>query len=573
MQKLIQNNKKQNRVQLGPIQNLNGDLCHEDTDKSKILNDHYSKMFTQEDPQLPEDPPYTTSPEMDEPIITRRKITELLQHMKKSSAPGPDGISQRVLIELAEEISYPLFLLFKKSFESSQLPQDWKTAHVIPIFKKGTKTDPANYRPISLTSVVVKLLERILKESIMSHLVSKKLIKPSQHGFMPKKSTTTNLVTYLDYVTKQLDDGQAVDVLYLDFAKAFDKVPHKRLIQKLKCIKIHPKAVAWIQAWLENRKQRVIVNGTASEWTNVLSSVVQGSVLGPILFIIYINDIDSCVSNYEGFISKFADDTKIAKIVNSEAAATEMQTIINKLEQWSAQWGMPFNTNKCCIVHFGYHNKKFPYSMLSQNISATTEQKDLGVTIEDSCKPSVQCAIAAKKANQVLGRINRAFTCYTHDIMLQIYKVFVRPHLEYAISTWAPWLMKDKNVLESIQHRATRRVSDVHGSYPERLQKLHLTTLDERRMRGDAIEMYKYLHCYWDIDYSTLFTIDNPQRRITRQQQSYMPVRVPRARLDIRKNFFCVRGPEIWNSLSSEIRQSTSLNAFKNAYDQSIDQN
>ena len=143
------NNKKQNRVQLGPIQNLNGDLCHDDTEKSQILNNHYSKMFTQEDPQLPQDPPHTTSPEMDEPIITRRKITELLQHMKKSSSPGPDGISQRVLIELAEEISYPLFLLFKKSFESSQLPQDWKTAHVIPIFKKGTKTNPANYRPIS----------------------------------------------------------------------------------------------------------------------------------------------------------------------------------------------------------------------------------------------------------------------------------------------------------------------------------------------------------------------------------------------------------------------------------------
>ena len=222
---------------------------------------------------------------------------------------------------------------------------------------------------------------------------------------------------------------------YLDFAKAFDKVPHKRLIQKLQCIKIHPKAVAWIQAWLENRKQRVIVNGTASEWTTVLSSVVQGSVLGPILFIIFINDIDSCISDFEGFISKFADDTKIAKIVNNETAATEMQIIIDKLEQWSAQWGMPFNTNKCCIVHLGYHNKKFPYSMYNQNISTTTEQKDLGVMIDDSCKPSVQCATAAKKANQVLGRMNRAFTCYTKDIMLQIYKVFVRPHLEYAIST------------------------------------------------------------------------------------------------------------------------------------------
>ena len=562
------NTKKGNKISVGPVKDESGNFCNDDGETANILNNHYSRMFTAEDPQLPEQPPDFTCTEMDEPIITRRRIVEVLQHMKKSCSPGPDGISQRILIEVAEEISYPLYLLFKESLDSAQLPEEWKVAHVIPIFKKGSKSDPANYRPISLTSVVVKLLERMLKESIMSHLISNKLIKPSQHGFMPKRSTTTNLVTYLDYVTKQLDSGHSVDILYLDFAKAFDKVPHQRLIQKLKCHKINPKVIAWISSWLHNRKQRVSVNGTVSEWIDVLSSVVQGSVLGPILFIIFINDIDLCLGDFEAFMSKFADDTKIAKIVNDNSTAAEMQTIISRLEEWSIKWGMQFNASKCFIIHLGYHNQKFKYRMAGQIISTTSDQRDLGIFIDDSCKPGLQCAIAAKKANQVLGRINRSFSCYTRDVMLQIYKVFVRPNLEYAVSAWSPWLAKDINVLESIQHRATRRISDVHGSYPERLQQLQLTTLEERRIRGDAIEMFKYLHGNWDIDFTTMFTTDNPERQITRQQQSYMPVRVPRARLDLRKNFFCVRGPQTWNSLPSEMRQSSSLNAFKNAFDQ-----
>ena len=332
---------------------------------------------------------------------------------------------------MAKEISLPLALLFNKSMHSSKVPADWKNANVIPIYKKGSKVEPANYRPISLTSVIVKVMERTLKERMMNHLLTNNLIKASQHGFLPKKSTATNLVAYLDYVSKELDKGQPVDVLYLDFAKAFDKVPHKRLIQKLKWYKLNIKLVKWIEAWLFERKQRVIVNGVPSDWIDVISSVVQGSVLGPILFTIYINDIDMCLQQYEGFISKFADDTKLAKVVNNECSALEMQVIIKNLEDWSSKWGMKFNVEKCSFLHFGFNNQKFQYSMNGNAVSSEPQQRDLGIIISDSCNPSDQCAAAAKKANQVLGRINRAFTCYTKDIMLQIYKVFVRPHLEY----------------------------------------------------------------------------------------------------------------------------------------------
>ena len=378
-------------------------------------------------------------------------------------------------------------------------------------------------------------------------------------------STSTNLIDYLNYVTEQLDSSKPVDVLYLDFAKAFDKVPHKRLIQKLRAHKLHPKLIQWMESWLTNRKQRVMVNGVASQWTDVISSVVQGSVLGPILFVIFINDIDMCLRQFEGHFSKFADDTKIAKVVDNPESALEMQTVINYLHQWCKDWQMEFNIDKCNFLHLGFHNQNFVYTMNGNAISSTTSQRDLGIVISDSCQPSNQCAVAAKKANQVLGQINKSFSCYTKDIMLQIYKVFVRPHLEHAVSAWSPWLKKDIEVMESVQRRATRRMSDVQGSYPERLNQLDLTTLEERRKRGDAIEVYKYLHGHWNVVRESLFTIkEGPQ---TRHLTSYMPLVVPRARLDIRKNFFTVRATNLWNSLPTAIRESRSVNIFKNSYD------
>ena len=195
----------------------------------------------------------------------------------------------------------------------------------------------------------------------------------------------------------------------------------------------------------------MVVNGVASDCVDVISSVVQGSVLGPILFTIYINDIDLCLQQHDGFISKFADDTKIAKVVNDPNTALEMQTIVTRLQNWSCIWGMKFNAEKCCVLHFGNRNQNFQYTMNEVVISSESNQKDLGVMISDSCQPTEQCGMAAKKANQVLGRINRSFSCYTKDIMLQIYKVFVHPHLEYAVSAWSPWFRKDINTLETIQ--------------------------------------------------------------------------------------------------------------------------
>ena len=309
------------------------------------------------------------------------------------------------------------------------------------------------------------------------------------------------------------------------------------------------------------------MNGVYSEWRDVTSSVIQGSVLGPILFVIYINDIDTCMGQREGFVSKFADDTKIAKVITDKKSAAEMQEVINNLETWCIAWGMQFNVKKCGILHFGHNNTKFEYKLNGETLQTLTTQRDLGVLVSDNCLPGNQCALAAKKANQVLGQINRSFSCKTKDVMLQIFKVFVRPHLEYAVTAWSPWHKKDADALERIQHRATRRMSDVRGNYQERLQLLGLTTLEERRKRGDAIEVFKYLRGFLDVDRESLFKTNNSLDPKTRHQKSFMPLHIPRARLDLRKNFFTVRGANLWNGLPKEVRESNTVNRFKNTYD------
>ena len=228
---------------------------------------------------------------------------------------------------------------------------------------------------------------------------------------------------------------------------------------------------------------------------------------------------------------------------------------------------MVFNAKKCSILHLGHQNLKHDYTINEQIIKSPSVQRDLGVSITDNCLLGHQCAKAGKTANQVLGRINRSFSCKNKDIMLQIYKVFVRPHLEYAVTAWRPWNKKDIDVLEKVQHRATRRMSDIRGSYSDWLQQLELTTLEARRTREDAIEVFKYLRGFLDVDRDALFKLSKPSQPKTRLQRSFMPLHVPRARLDLRKNFFTVRGAKLWNSLPSSVRESSSVNIFKNSYD------
>ena len=282
----------------------------------------------------------------------------------------------------------------------------------------------------------------------MEHLEQHKPINVSQHGFLPGRSCFTNRLVYLENVTKHVDSGLPVDTLYLDFAKAFDNVTHRRLLMKLKAHGIDGVLVEWIRRWLTDRKQRLILNGGTSDWLPVLSGVPQGSVLRPCLFLIYINDIDL---NISGEMLKFAGNSKVICLTEKEETGATLQADLDKLLDWSNKWQMQFNVEKCKVMHFGYNNPCREYIMGGAKLTVTKSEKDLGVVIDSTLKTAVHMANCVWKANQMLGMIQRTITYKNMKILLLIYKSLVRPHLEYAVQTWSPHQIGHIRLIEGVQ--------------------------------------------------------------------------------------------------------------------------
>ena len=414
-----------------------------------------------------------------------------------------------------------------------------------------------------------------VKEEIMTHVESNNLLCNAQHGFRAKRSPQTNLIEFLNETTKWMDQGYSFDILYLDFSKAFDKICHERLMLKLDAVRIGGKVKEWLRDWLSGRKQRVRVEEELSEWIDVLSSVVQGSVLGGTLFDIFIDDIRKVVM--DALIRMFADDTKVALRVETEEDRIKMQKIIDNLVQWADEWAMSFNTAKCKILHVGRKNPRFEYKMKGIKIEEAEEEKDLGVWINTSMKPSKQCAAAAKAANFALGQMQRAFHYRTKETLIPIYKSFIRPKMESSVAAWSPWMEMDKNVLEKVQERMTRLLSDVKGTnYEERLKDSGLTTLTQRRERGDAIEAFKTLNGFNRVEKNAWFEIETDEQRPTRrnvvideggERRKTNVLKVETARLEVRKHFFNVRAASTWNNIPEEVRDKKTVNGFKAAYD------
>ena len=316
--------------------------------------------------------------------------------------------SAHLLQKASEELLEPLLLIYRLSLDTGTVPQDWKHATVTPIFKKGTKGDPANYRPVSLTSIPCKIFESILKDNIMQHLTVNNLIKESQHGFMPGKSCTTNLIVFMNKLTEIIDRGKPADIFYLDFAKAFDKVPRARLLQKMRTKGISGQVLSWVEDWLTGRTQAVRVGNEISTSCELKSGVPQGSVLGPPLVTIFIDDVDDYAQLIDVLI-KFADDTKGLQEINGEEGRVKLQTTLDSLTKWAEEWGMKFNVEKCKIMHVGKNNPQYEYFMSGKKLMVVEEEKDIGVTIHSSLKPSKHCKRVADTANAVLRQLTKNF--------------------------------------------------------------------------------------------------------------------------------------------------------------------
>ena len=295
---------------------------------------------------------------------------------------GPDNLNPRVLHETRQQITPILTRILTESWQSGKFPRDKKLANISAIHKKGSKNDPNNYRPISLTAICCKIMERIIKRHIIDFLVQNHIISDQQLGFVPGRSTTLQLLRALEDWTAELDSGNEIDIIYIDFQKAFDSVPHKRLLRIIEFYGIRGKTLDWITAFWSGRKQRVIVNENHSQWAEVTSGVPQGSVLGPILFLLHINSMSNGVTFK---IFYFADDAKIYRAITNLAEQEDLQKDLYKLKMWSNGGDHEFNLTKCHELTLSLRttSSNRTYSLDGTTpLTRVNSEKDLGIIID-----------------------------------------------------------------------------------------------------------------------------------------------------------------------------------------------
>ena len=537
-----------------------------DDEKACILQKQFTSVFTKEPPGDVPSLGKVTESLLPDIVITEKMIEEEIKLLKTSKSPGPDDVHPLMLIQLVSYLKNPLAYLFNRTLVTGEIPEDWKKGNISSIYKKGAKNRAENYRPISLTSIVCKLMEKFIKQAVQDYLIENDLLSKIQHGFISGRSTVTQLLRYLDECIEQICDGSVVDAIYLDFSKAFDTVPHRRLMSKLESYGITGKVQGWILSFLSGRSQTVKVNNDESPPAPVISGIPQGSVLGPLLFVIYINDLPDTVNSH---VYLFADDTKLMRKITSNDDADALQRDLDELEAWSNKWLLRFNPEKCHVLTIGkfediQHTER--YKLYGNELEHVFEEKDLGVHIDSELKFEEHIAYKVNKANALVGLIRRSFSYLDGELFKKLFTSFVRPHLEYAQAVWHPYLLKHKRIIENVQIRATKHVDGMKSlSYEDRLKKLNLPTLEFRRERGDMIEVYNHIHRYERNVLSSNFRQQSrPSRKHNFQLVENRPADGVRGK---QYNSFYFRTNRRWNDLPTKVVDVSNVNVFKNRLD------
>ena len=491
-------NKKQKSI---PTLSQGEIVASTSIDKTKMLNKFFCSCFNTDFPPLTSKCiQHQSNPIQESLLCTEDEVHQLLLSLDVSKSNGPDGILPTMLKHTAGSITSSLTKVLNLSIRLGQLPSQWKQSLIVPIPKTSSADSPSCYRPISLLPVVSKILERHICDLLQDHLQSLNFISDKQWGFQEGRSTVTALIKCTDDWLKELEVGNDICAVFFYFRKAFDLVPHEPHFQKLSSLNLDDCILNWLHDYLCNRLQAVIVDGDESENSSVLSGVPQGSVLGPLLFLIYINDLTNVVVHRNSNVNMFADDVLLYHTISCPDDYLDAQHSISTIEHWSSDNHLQLNALKCKCMTIS--RKKEPITPLHDLVlnNGTLEKvqsyKYLGLLLTVDLSWSSHIASICLKARKILGLLYRRFYGNVNqDVLKQLYLSLVRPHLEYGCHVWKPHLENDKRELEKVQKFACR-IATAHwdDSYDNLLHLLNLQPLQERRIHARLGMLYRIIY-------------------------------------------------------------------------------
>ena len=549
-------------------------------DKANLFNEFFYEQFS--DPSAYDINIDLTNDSNHNINFSHHRIRKLLSLINSNKSPGPDAIHGKILKNCAVGLSYPLSLLFKKSYDTGSIPSEWKRAQIVPVHKKGKKENIENYRPISLTSLVMKTFERIIKDEILSR--TGHLLDERQHGFLKNKSCATNLIGLCDSLAISMNEGLSTDIVYFDFAKAFDSVSHDLILKKLKLqYNIDGRLLRFIKNYLCDREQCVMIGSSKSEMKPVLSGVPQGSIIGPILFVLFINDLPQGLSP-DTNCALYADDTKIWRTIHSTADEQIVQQDIVYLNNWAALNKMKFHPRKCKVMTV--QNREPPllgvlpemqcsYEMGGEILDNVDVEKDLGVHINSKLNFNQHCESKISKAKQQLGMVRR--TCYfVNDIKRRrtLYLSLVRSQFEHCSQIWRPTIKTMMQKVENFQKYCVKWILsedqvryNSYSVYLRKCKELNLMPMNKLFDLNDLVLFHKIVYELIPSKLPNYLSFFSGQTRLRSCRLDSLCI-VNNLQLSkfnetiLRKSFF-FRVHTKWNDLPLEIRQITDTPSFK----------
>ena len=430
--------------------------------------------------------------------FTKSDIEEACLQLSASSAAGPDGVPAVLLKTCRKQLSLPLYYLWRGSLDCGTIPAETLLVIICPIHKGGSRSLPKQYRPVALTSHLIKIFERVLRKALVSHIEQNNLLPDGQHGSRPMRSTLTQLLAHWDVILDGLVEGEGVDSVYLDFSKAFDKVETGVLLHKLKDSKVLGKVGVWLGRFLDSskRQQAVAVEGRLSGLSPVISGVPQGTVLGPVLFLLHISCIARDVSQ-ETTVSSYVDDTRVTRsITNTTTDSLPLQQDLQVIYRWAEKVNMVFNGDKFEVLRFWPGKAPKPTTQYKDPDGNPIEEKphlrDLGVQVSSDLTFTIQIENVVSAATRMVGWVMRTFRRRSRTLMLTLWKSLIQSKLDYCSQLWSPSDQASISKLEGVARSFTARVDSMEGlDYWERLQKLGMYSQERRRERYQIIFIWK----------------------------------------------------------------------------------